>query len=60
MKIVMVINVEMPTNVGISTFMSRKHNILDLSEPDKYFISGYFYTYGHLKFHEESSVKKVL
>ena len=30
-----VINVKMPTTVGISTFMSRKNSILGLSEPEK-------------------------
>ena len=31
----MLINVEMPTIVGISTFMSREYSILGLSEPEK-------------------------
>ena len=31
----LLINVRMPTNVGISTFMSVKNNILGLSEPKK-------------------------
>ena len=35
MKIFVLINVEMPTIVGISTFMSRKNSILGLSEPEK-------------------------
>ena len=35
MKIFMLINVKMPTIVGILTFMSRKNSILQLSEPDK-------------------------
>ena len=35
MKFFLLISVEMPTTVGISTFMSRKNNILDLSEPKK-------------------------
>ena len=30
----LLINVEMPTVVGISTFMSRKCSILGLSEPE--------------------------
>ena len=33
------INVTMPTSVDILTFMSRKNNILGLSEPDKSFMS---------------------
>ena len=39
MKVFLLINVEMPTVVGISTFMSRKNNILGLSEPEKCLIS---------------------
>ena len=35
MKFFLLINVEMPTSVGIYTFMSRKNNILGLSEPKK-------------------------
>ena len=31
----MLINVKMPTVVGILTFMSRKNSILGLSEPKK-------------------------
>ena len=45
----------MPTIVGILTFMSRKNSILHLSEPDKSWISWYFYTYEHLKFHAQLS-----
>ena len=33
MKFSLLINVKMPTNVGILTFMSRKNSILGLSEP---------------------------
>ena len=35
MKIFLLINVEMPTIVGISIFMDRKNSILGLSEPEK-------------------------
>ena len=35
MKFFMLINVKMPTIVGILTFMSGKNNILCLSEPKK-------------------------
>ena len=31
----LVINVKMPTIVGILTFMSRKNNIIGLSDPEK-------------------------
>ena len=33
MKFFLLINVKMPTIVGISTFLSRKNNIIGLSEP---------------------------
>ena len=45
MKILQLLNVKMPTIVGILTFMSRKNSILGLSEPNKSWISLYFYTY---------------
>ena len=35
MSFFLLINVKMPTIVGILTFMSRKNNILGLSEPKK-------------------------
>ena len=35
MKFFLLINVEMPTVVGISTFKCRKNSILGLSEPEK-------------------------
>ena len=35
MKCFQLINVKMPTIVGILTFMNRKNNILGLSEPEK-------------------------
>ena len=35
MNFFLLINVEMPTVVGISNFMSRKNSILGLSEPEK-------------------------
>ena len=35
MKFFLLINVKMPTIVGILTFISRKNSILDLSEPEK-------------------------
>ena len=39
MLFLLLINVEMPTIVGISTFMSRKNSILGLSEPEKCLIA---------------------
>ena len=47
----LLINVKMPTIVGILTFRNREKSILGLSEPKKGRISLYFYTYEHLKFH---------
>ena len=38
-KYFLLVNVEMPTTVGISTFMSRKNSILGLTEPEKCLIS---------------------
>ena len=35
----LLINVEMPTFVGIPTLMSRKNSIIGLSEPDKSYFS---------------------
>ena len=39
MKFFLLINVEMPTVVGISIFVSRKNSILGLSEPETFLIS---------------------
>ena len=55
MKFFLLINVEMPTIVGILTFMSRKNSILGLCEPEKCLVSKYFYTYEHLKFYAQLS-----
>ena len=54
-KIFLLINVKMPTIVGILTFMSGKNSILGLSDPKKSRISWYLYTYEHLKFHAQLS-----
>ena len=35
MKFFLLINVKMPTIVGILTFLSRKNSIISLSEPEK-------------------------
>ena len=35
MKFFLLINVKMPTIVGILTFMSKKNSIIGLSEPEK-------------------------
>ena len=60
MKFFLLINVKMPTIVGILTFMSWKNSILGLPEPKKGRISWYFYTCEHLEFHAQLSMKKVL
>ena len=53
MKFFLLINVEMPTIVGISTFMSGQNSILDLSEPKKAEFLDIFFTCEHLKFHAQ-------
>ena len=55
MKFFLLINVKMPTIVGILALRSRKNSIWGLSEPDKCWISWYFYAYEHLKFHAHLS-----
>ena len=50
MKFFLLINVKMPTIVGILTFIIGKYSILDLPEPLKSRISWYFCKYEHLKF----------
>ena len=42
MKLFLLINVEMPTIVGISTFMARKNSVLVLSEPENAEFLGIF------------------
>ena len=51
MKFFLLINVEMPTIVGILTFISGENSIIGLSEPEKGWISSYLYAYEHLKVH---------
>ena len=56
MKFFLLINVKIPTIVGILTFMNnRKNSILGLSEPKKAEFLDIFYTYNHLKFHAQLS-----
>ena len=54
-KIFLLINVKMPTIVGILRFMSGKNSILGLSEPKRAGFPEYFYTYEHLKFDAQLS-----
>ena len=59
----LLINVEMPTTVGISTFLSMKNSILRLSEPEKINFLIFFYTYENflkISFSAELSMKEVL
>ena len=51
----LLINVKMPTIVGILIFMSRKNSILGFSEPIKAESLDFFYTYEHLKVHAQLS-----
>ena len=55
MKFFLLINVKMPTIVGILTFMNRKNSYLGWSEPEKCWISWYFHTYEQLKFYAQFS-----
>ena len=56
MKFFLLINVKMPTVVGILIFMSGKNSILGLSEPKKAeFLDTYIDTYEHLKVHAHLS-----
>ena len=55
MKLFLLINVKMPTIVGILILMSGKNSILRLSEPKTAGFLEYFYTYEHLKFHAQLS-----
>ena len=53
MKFFLLINVKMPTVVGILTFMSRKNTIIGSYEPEKKLNFLIFYTYEHLKFYAQ-------
>ena len=56
MKFFLLLNVKMPTVVGILTFVSRKNSILNLYEPEKAELFDIFYTvYEHLKQHTQLS-----
>ena len=55
LKFFLLINVKMPTIVGILIFMSRKNSILSLSEPKKAEFLDIFYTCDHLKFYAQLS-----
>ena len=55
MNFFLIINVKMPTIVGILTLMSRKNGILGVSEPEKIVNFLYSYTDERLKFHVQLS-----
>ena len=55
MKCFLLIDVKMPTIVGILTFMSGEDSILGLSAPKKAKFLDIFYTYVHIKFHAQLS-----
>ena len=46
MKFFLLINVKMPTIVGILTFMCRKNSILGLSKPEKAEVLNIFILFG--------------
>ena len=61
-KIFLLINVKMPTIVGILTFISRKNSILSLYEPEKAGFLDIFilptaciFSFEHIKFHAQLS-----
>ena len=53
MKFFLLINVKMPTIVGILTSVSGENSILGLSEPKIAEFLDIFYTNEHLKFHAQ-------
>ena len=55
MEFFLLINVKMPTVVGILTFMSRKNSILALYDPENAQFLDIFHTYEHLKFRAQLS-----
>ena len=57
LKFFLLINVKMPTAVGILTCMSGENSIFGISEPKKGRISWYFCPYEHLKFYRQTWVE---
>ena len=55
MKFIMLINVKMPTIVGILTFISIINTISERLKVRNFFICWYFSFYEQLKFHAQSS-----
>ena len=57
MKLFLLINVKMPTTVGILTFMNRKNSVIGSSESKRteFLDFSIFYSYEFLKFHAQLS-----
>ena len=60
MIFILLINVEMPTTVGITTFISRLNTTLENFKERKIYTFHYYTFYEQLIFHAQLSVKKVL
>ena len=60
MIFILLINVEMPTTVGISTFISRINTTSENFKERKIYIFHHYTFYEQLIFHAQLNVKKVL
>ena len=60
MKFILLVNVKMPTAVGILTFISLINTTSDSLKASKLLICQHFSFYEQLEFHAELSLKKVL
>ena len=60
MKFIKLINVKMPTIVGILILMSKINTTSENLKAKKVFSFKYFRFYEHLKYHAKLSTKKVL
>ena len=59
MKFIMLINVKMPTIVGILTLICMINTAYESLQVRKFFIFQHFSFYGQLKFHAQLSMKKI-
>ena len=59
-KVILLINVKMPTIVGIFTFISIINTTSERLKARNFFICRYFRFYGQLKFCAQLSMKKAL
>ena len=55
MEFFLLINIKMPTVVGILTFMSRKNSILGVYDPENAEFLDIFFIYEQLKFNAQLS-----